>query len=329
MALAKAMGEAVRVRAGLAILGVSLLLGAYWIGGVSRREDPSSLPPISAAVARHPVPPPSMTAKRGPDGGDGGASPAEHVPRVLPSASNAAAQAAFHEAQRCYFTASKIAIWKRMADCGPMNGRPGLELQYAACLNRVVDHQDRIREAHSRMVSCGDEKTLARRYYEATKSAAKNGDLEAQLCYVSGSFADPDGMTHYTDEDLAEYRATAPAYVDAALERGDWRMAGVLARHFVDGFDLSRLLDRIGEPATIYKMDALLRLGAVGDYADTLASAMQDIAHPDLNPDLALSAASIAAAEDWARAAYARSFSGSPPLHEAPAGCGADNDPEN
>ncbi len=210
-----------------------------------------------------------------------------------------------------------------------MNGRSGLELQFAACLNRVVDHQDQIRSAHAAMASCGDEKTLARRYFEATREAAKTGDVEAQLCYVSGEFADSDGTTHYTDEDLADYRSAAPAYIDAALDRGDWRVVGVLARHFVDGFDLSRLIDGIGEPETIYKMDALMRLGAVGAYADTLNASLQDIAHPDQKPELALSPASVAAAEDWARLTYARSFAGSLPLTAAPARCGADNDVEN
>jgi hypothetical protein len=318
------------LRASLAILCVSLILAAYWVG---RRGGPSAdhaAPPAISAAPRQPAAPgPAGAGIRHVESTDAEPPTAAHPPRAIPTSSNAPWHLAFRETQRCFFLAARIAVLKRMADCSPMNGRAGLELQYAACLNGVVDHQDQIRSARAAMATCGDEKTLVRRYFDATKSAAKNGDVEAQLCYVSGQFTDPDGTTHYTDEDLAEYRATAPGYVDAALQRGDWHMVAVLSRHFVDGFELSRLLDGIGEPETIYKMDALMRLGAVGDYADTLNSSMQDIAHPDQKPELGLSPAGVAAAEDWARSSYARSFSGSPPLTAAPARCGADNDAED
>jgi hypothetical protein len=307
------------LRGGLAIGGLALLLAAYWAGRAGRpaadrppAANPTAAPRVSGltplgaagpgASTRGDVPPPATISRR-----------------PAPSASDAASHLAFHTTQRCYLLAARIASLKRMADCSPMNGRPGLELPYAACLNRVVDNQDRIRAAQAAMTSCGDEKTLVRRYFDATKSAAKNGDVEAQLCYVAGVFAEPDGSTHFTDEDLAEYRAAAPAYVDAALERGDWRVVAVLSDHYVDSMPLARLLDGAGEPETIYKSDALLRRGAVGDYAQTLNDAMQS---------LEVSPAGAAAAEDWARLTYTRSFSGSPALSAPPPRCGADADPE-
>ena len=135
---------------------------------------------------------------------------------------------------------------------------------------RAREGASRIAAAEAVTSDC-DEADLGTRDFEATKQAAKRGDVDAQVCYVKGDGVRPDGKQIFTDAEIEQYKKDAPRYVDAALKRGDWRVVELLnKRHFHPGSGPLDLLEGVGDRDTQYKMTRLLRLGASGSYAEFL-----------------------------------------------------------
>jgi hypothetical protein len=221
-----------------------------------------------------------------------------------------------------------VAYLKRAADCTFLEGKPEFERQYAECLDKAVYAQDGLSAAQGSMANCGDEKHIAENYFDSTKAAAKSGDVDAQLCYVQGGFVEPE--SGITAKDIEEYQATSAQYTADAFKRGDWRIVAMLStgrnRRLGRHSRPDIFIDEAGDPETIYKMDALLRLGAIGGYANPLDGFMNDLTHPDLEPEAALPQSKIAAADAWAQQMYSQYFSGTPQLTKEPIPCGGDAD---
>jgi hypothetical protein len=226
-------------------------------------------------------------------------------------------RASFRKFHRCYYASKALAASKNsVTQCKWFEGKPQYEKAYASCLNNLVDAQDRMSAAEAAMAGCGNDGDVRDNYYNATKSAAKAGDPDAQLCYLQSDFLDLAGKPNYTDAGVEEYKATAPQYVDDAFKRGDWRIVYLLTtQHFHPTSGYLNLLDNIGDPVTTYKMDKLLRLGSSGEYAGDLDALSDDLAH---GPQLQ---GKVAEADAWARETYTQYFAGVPGITKPPAVC--------
>lgn len=223
----------------------------------------------------------------------------------------------------CYL-ASKILVGQNnVADCASLRNVQDFENQYASCLNNLVDAKARIAAAESTVKKCGDKGTLVARYYHSTVEAAKNGDLDAQLCFLESNFYEPDGSFRYSDSDIAHYKKIAPVYVASGLERGDWRVVELLTTNrFGFSSGLLSYLDGIGTPETTYKMNRLLRLGATGSLAETINLFISDFKNPDGKTNSALSSDQMVAADAWAQDMYSRYFDDGQKLDHSPQICG-------
>ena len=241
-----------------------------------------------------------------------------------PMTADAPAQApgsSFRELRQCVYASRELIAAKHLLDCRFYEGKPQYQEALAECLNGPMNARNRLTAAQRALSHC-NEADIGQRYFEATKQAARNGDVDAQLCYLQGDFFSPEGAQIFTDEELEKYKAIAPRYVDAALKRGDWRIVHLLdTRHFHPGSGPVRLLDGVGEPATHYKMTKLFRLGASGSYAKFMDSRLEGMIHPDLQPAAALPPEVVKDGDAWAQQTYTDYFSGVPGLTEAPVVC--------
>jgi hypothetical protein len=227
----------------------------------------------------------------------------------------------FRELSQCIYASRELVAAKQLVDCRFYEGKPQYQAALAECLNGPMDARNRITVAERALSRC-NQTDLGQRYFAATKAAAKNGNVDAQLCYLQGEFFRPEGVEIFTAMEIEEYKEVAPAYVDAALKRGDWRIVHLLnTRHFHPGMGPLHLLDKIGQRDTQYKMTKLLRLGASGSYAKFMDSRLQGMMHPDLIPSAALPPEVVREGDAWAQQTYADYFAGVPGLTEAPVIC--------
>jgi hypothetical protein len=233
----------------------------------------------------------------------------------------------FRQLRHCVYASRELVAAKHIADCSFYEGKPQYQVALADCLNGATDAQNRISAAEKTLAQC-DQANLGMRYFKATKEAAKRGDVDAQLCYLHGDFWSPAGAVTFTEAELEEYKTVAQSYVDAALKRGDWRIAHLLdTRHVHPGSGPVRLIEGVGGRETQYKMTKLLRLGASGSYAIFLESRLEGMKHPDLNPAAALTADVMKEGDAWAEQTYLNYFAGVPGLTDVPVVCGSEPGP--
>lgn len=289
------------------VLAVALVSAAYF--SFRPQVNAPYAPVVAAPATTKRANEPSMTAEDTP------VQAPVIVARSNPSGSS------LRELRQCVYASRDLINAKHLADCSFYEGKPQYEEAYAQCLNGWMDAPNRIAAAEAALSGC-NEADIGQRYFEATKSAARKGDADAQLCYLQGDFFSPDGTQIFTDAEIEEYKKVAPGYVAAALERGDWRIVHLLnKRSFHPGSGPVALLDKIGQRDTRYKMTRLLRLGASGPYAKGLDADLRGFAHPDLNPAAALPAETIKEGDTWAEQTYTDYFSGVPSLTQAPVVC--------
>ena len=234
------------------------------------------------------------------------------------------ASAAFEKLRLCAYASRELAVTTWLSDCKEYEGRTDFQDLYAQCLNGWMNVPNRkaAAQASLRDAGCGDTTDVDTRYFEATRQAARAGDADAQMCYLQGAFGTSTGESLFTDTDLDEYGRAAPRYVDAALRRGDWRIAELMTKdNFHPGVEPIRQIPDIGKPETIYKMTKLLRLGASGSYAESLQRQLEGMIHPDLVPEAALPADVVKRGDAWARQTYNEYFSGVAGLTERPEVC--------
>ena len=270
-------------------------------------------------VAEGSVPLPYASRARG----DAPASPSEQPtgndaagrPQVV-MATRRGLHAAFRRAQRCYFARQDVLSDRsRIAACKAVTAKD-LPENVAACRADLARLPRHLALAEIVLQECEmGVPDLDMAYYRHTRAAAAIGDPDAQMCYLVGNFGDVDLQTR----DLAEFRSRAPLYIDAALSRGDWRVAALLAESAAyHSFDP---IDHVGlrKPLVAYRMNRLLRHGATGDYAATLDA----VAHNGWTAGgrRSLSPVEVANADAWARRTYLRGYRASPPMARAPIPC--------
>ena len=282
---------------------VLLTVGAYFIFGSGVHEAPSK--PALPKTITPPVSPGAHANKLG------------NAPVVPPRIEGAEkAGALFRQFRHCYQDyLQSLYLNDAVNQC---YAHPDSKGNFISCKNGMADAQLNLNSLRNSLANCGDYADIARKYYDATKVAAKSGDQDAQMCYVQSGFQSgyvyADEKQLYTDEDATEYKVDAPRYISEAFTRGDWRVAQILSTHFFEpSSGLIGLIDHIGEPETVYKMEKLLQLGAAADYAKRLSY--------DLAPNEALPEHKIAEADAWAQQMYTEHFLNSPKLTQPPVPC--------
>jgi hypothetical protein len=228
----------------------------------------------------------------------------------------------FRKTQNCYFRHQEIALLSNQTDCKGLEGNPVLAKQYGECLNNVATALQRISTIRASMTECGPGNAIAKNYYTATKAAAKNGDVGAQLCYIRCAFADSDGNMHYTDDDIAQFKADAPRYIADAIARGDWRIVYFLSlKEIGTPVGLIPYIDGVRSLETQYRMTSLLLLGADGDYGSTLKVLRDSIPQIGAPAGQELTPEKMAAADEWAKNTYDQHFAGTARLTRSPVVC--------
>ena len=254
----------------------------------------------------------------------------EPEPKSLPEptivdARNEQASTHFREMQQCFSAAQEFATAKANADdCKKYEGLQEYEHAHANCLNDRWSQ--RAADAERKQSECGSVTNIERKYYEATRDAAKAGDADAQLCYLQAAFSTRfsarDNTSPLTDADVAEYKQVSSQYLDTAIKRGDWRIAQLLTRrNFHPGSGPITQLGEIGKPETIYKMTKLMRLGASGSFATGQDYKLKLLMNPDIKPSEPLPQETIDRADAWAQETYIAYFSGVHGLTELPTVC--------
>jgi hypothetical protein len=233
----------------------------------------------------------------------------------------------FQKTQNCYFRYDQIALLSNQTDCKGIEGKPALAKQYGECLNNVATALQRISTIRASMTECGPGNAIAKNYYNATKSAAKNGNVDAQLCYIRSAFADSDGNMQFTDDDIAQFKADAPRYIADAIARGDWRIVYFLSlRQIGPPFGLIPYIDGVRSLETQYRMTSLLLIGADDDYGSTLKVLRDSIPQIGAPAGQELTPEKMAAADEWAKNTYGQYFAGTPRLTRSPVVCSPEHE---
>jgi hypothetical protein len=241
--------------------------------------------------------------------------------------SNDEAKALFRKTQNCYFHHNQIALLSNQTDCKAIEGKRGLEKQYGECLNNVATAQQRISTIRAAMTECGADKQIARYYFNATKAAAKTGDVDAQVCYIQSAFSDSEGNMQYSTEDVAQFKSDAPGYIADAIARGDWRIVYFLSlKRLSPAFGLAAYIDGAGSLETAYRMNSLLLLGADDDYRSTVKVLLDSIPQSGAPAGQELSPEKLASAQEWAKNTYDQHFSATERLTRSPIVCGPEGE---
>jgi hypothetical protein len=216
------------------------------------------------------------------------------------------ASARYREARHCFRALQDLDTAKaNAADCKQREGIQVHEQGYASCLNE--NWPSRAQAAQQTLSGCGEVTKISRKYFEATRDAARAGDPDAQVCYLQSLFGSDQG-TPLTAADNAEYKQLSSQFIDAGLRRGDWRVV-----HLMTGRSGPiTQVQGIGQQATRYRMTKLLRLGASGSYATGLDYKLKLLANPDIQPSESLPGKVIKEADDWAQETYNAYFAGVP-----------------
>lgn len=170
---------------------------------------------------------------------------------------------------------------------------------------------------------CDDLKGALRQLHEATTAAAKAGDLDAQMCYLTQAAGDRESGFRLTDAEIAEYQTLGARYVDAAFKRGDWRVVELLGYHVVDWVGPFFYLEQWRDPAREYKAHQLLLLGAGGANSQGTDNWLAVLRMLESNNNSKLSAQEMQDSDAWAQETYDKYFISQPRLLEEPRVCTA------
>jgi hypothetical protein len=239
--------------------------------------------------------------------------------RENPSTGNAIDK--FEKARTCHARYSERANME--AELNVCNAADKNEVDFVRSCRKNTEGLDaKIRQVSSDLASCSAVPAeIEADYYASTKTAAKAGDFDAQLCYLEGNFDIK--QQQFIDHEIDDYKSAAVNYVNFGLARGDWRIPELLgvspkALRRSGPFLRRELID--GEPYMQYQMNRLLRLGADGEYARILDMRAATLVS-------SLTTGEVVQAEDWASVVYGANFRNVPRLADAPIVCGGDKFP--
>ena len=221
----------------------------------------------------------------------------------------------FQDANQCVMAMRKIALAEhQLGMCNSVGAEGDADLK-AFCERREALILASAAADNARLSSCSslDPGAAEQKNFEYTSRAAALGDVDAQLCYVNADFKLP---RPWTAQEHTDYADRAPQYVEAALSRGDWRVVEILrvaSRGVAEERGLVYQLTT-GDQLAIYRMNRLLRMGAVDDYARYLDNLLERPVFPHDEEE-------IAQADRWVRTVFNDHFRTSPSLRTAPNTC--------
>ena len=276
------------------------------VAGVSEKspaDGKSKATGVSSQAANHDqrsVPPSSGTSQP--------LAPAENLNNGPPLVDAAQANREFLESKQCFEASVTSELAQNVTSiCAKKATDPQA---YSACLQANGADASKIQNAQARMSSCGAQAAnINETYYRSVVKAAELGNADAQICYVQAIF-----NHNFTDDEIKRYKHFAGIYSNDAFKRGDWRIAQLMsvdAASVAHGAGLLQYLTS-GNPVTVYRMNRLMRLGAVGDYASFLDNTSNV---KKLTPE------QVADTEAWAQQEFSNYFSNSPKLDKAPVPC--------
>ena len=217
----------------------------------------------------------------------------------------------FHATKSCRgLLTAMMQMQSEIESCESQASQPDY---YRSCKKSTLGFDQKIKTANGQIDAAGcsrDPQAVDRDYYGSVSQAAQSGDVDAQMCYVSGGFTLP-------PQDVDQYKSDAMHYIDMGFARGDWRVVQILttpAESLVHGGSPMISLP-IGNPYMVYRMNNLLLLGTNDDaYAAILKAGVYSSA-------VDLSDAQRKAGVQWAQQEYQRHFVNSPKLSVAPEPC--------
>jgi len=180
-----------------------------------------------------------------------------------------------------------------------------------------VSQELQVQEAKSG--TCPENLATPSEYYAALRDLALEGNLNAQRCFILGSFGESgEERILLTQAQYDEHPVLARKFIEAGLERGDWSMVHVLARTQIGFPEDSNLYNAwphgLSTPESAentYKMNYLLVLGnRPEEYESNDPGRLIDWWRR--NPGLInFTNQQLDEAEAWAKDMYRRHFAGS------------------
>jgi hypothetical protein len=182
----------------------------------------------------------------------------------------------------------------------------------AFCLGQQRKVQKSIDAAAAKATTCDAGLIYAAVLYDRLRTLATRGDLTAQRCFITGHFGTSDTSMEFEESRLREdqhkdFPALARQFIDAAFQRGDWRVVRWLSRtrfYIVDGLLAGAYPFGDNHPETSYRMEYLLMLGNQADDRGDDPRRIVGI----WKANGTLSARQKSDAEAWARRMYENHF---------------------
>jgi hypothetical protein len=185
---------------------------------------------------------------------------------------------------------------------------------FAFCDKRALAFEKRLDSLSHALSRCGDMGGEAAEvaFYDTSRTAARLGDPDAQLCYVRANFS---LQRDWTDVEKSAYKREASTYVAQAMQRGDWRFAELIRGMTPRAMEPNTLYLQIGNGDQVarYRYNRLLRLGArSANYRQFLDALIDD---DGMSPEQKRSG------DDWAQRTYAAHFARATQMDEMPDTC--------
>ena len=188
--------------------------------------------------------------------------------------------------------------------------------RHALCLRQQGPYAEALQNSAADAASCPANGFGASDYFAALRERGIAGDIDAQRCFITGQFYNPVDKSTITDEQRGQYPALTNRFIEAAIDRGDWRVVRYLGRvktGLGDGLLASAYPIGGDAPETVYKMHVLLLLGLGPDAEDFDQFKVQEtvaIFRSGQYPNF--TAEQRQRGDEWARATYQAHFVGVP-----------------
>lgn len=199
-------------------------------------------------------------------------------------------------------------------------GDPAHAKFFKSCDVRIKTFSEQLSGIANTIKNCSakDSRESELALYQQARREAALGNLDAQICYVRGTFFI--GRA-WTDQEVQAYKTEASTYVTSLMKRGDWRVVEILRSATPEVVSQSGLLKEItsGDKTTIYRMNRLLRKGSVREQYSQLLDAVVDY------PQFPTAGDTKAKSDAWIEKMYRENFSKAARIQAQPDTCVLDN----
>jgi hypothetical protein len=196
--------------------------------------------------------------------------------------------------------------------------------QHSLCLRQQVQYDKFLQRIAAEAASCPSGVANAAQFYSELRELALAGDIGAQRCFIQGHFnyrSELGKSSAITEEQSNEYPTLAKQFIDAAFERGDWKVIRWLGKTRVsieDGLVASVYPMGLDHAETQYKMDLLMLFGLGPNAIDRQFRSVGDVVGIFKSGRGGLSTQQLKEGEEWARDMYRAHFVGIPDVVNGP-----------